>query len=127
MCRPNTERWKGSAFFFYYCYCKQVQTKDSPLDIVGCATVFPANFHFFHLLSTLQGFGFHFPKIDLSFCWVSGFYILVICCACCTVLSLCYVLYLVFRTPEIFDYLSLASWWRLVASTFLCCLNMLQI
>ena len=33
---------------------------------------------FFHLLSTLQGFGFHFPKIDLSFCWVSGFHILVI-------------------------------------------------
>lgn len=75
--RPNTERWNGSAFF-YYCYCKQVQTKNSHLDIVGCATVFPANFHFFHLLSTLQGFGFHFPKIDLSFCWVSGFHILVV-------------------------------------------------
>jgi len=64
--------------FFTTVIANKYKTKNSPLDIVGCATVFPANFHFFHLLSTLQGFGFHFPKIDLSFCWVSGFLTLVI-------------------------------------------------
>jgi hypothetical protein len=56
----------------------------------------------------LQGFGFHFPKTDLSFCWVSGFHILIIYHAC-SVLSLCYILCLVSRATEIFDHLPLAS------------------
>jgi len=98
--RPNTERCNGSAFF-YYCYCKQVQTKTplwTLLDVPLCflpTSIFSISYpHCKDLASIFQKLIFH------SAGWVDSIYY----CAC-SVLSLCYVLYLVCRTTEVFDYL----------------------